>query len=139
MITDEDISEATELFKSLFKDLFEFSPELIDISWIQFDDDGVFEVSSSMFHIKKEYFEGALEDGATLLRIDKDLPSDHPAYWSVMNSHDLLDLKKNTDLYGRIEIVDRNMLYSKTPLLQKVFGTNVRVVFSAGQFTISPL
>ncbi len=131
----------TDLFKLLFKE----QPELIDVSWTQKETEEGTEVDGLRFHIRQDDYEKVLDYSSTELReyINKFGPiTPNSLDWNnSINNFDILDLKKDTELYKKIKDVNTEILSGELHVkgLVSIFGTNKKVVFSGEEFTISNL
>lgn len=141
--TQESIEQAKEVLASIYKDLFEFAPQLIDISWTQKVDENGFYLDGIRFHIKQEHYEELLD--YPIREITEYLNKFGPITpnsldWNnSINHFDILDLKKSTAFYTQIKTVNKYLLDNGKEFLEKAYGTNKKIVFSGEQFTITDL
>lgn len=141
--------EALDLLQSIYQDIFECEPPLIDISWEQREflsaeeAETIFSVDGIRFHIKEDWYEKYLDyprqEVSEYLHKFGPITPESLDWHNSINNFDILDLKKNTEFYTKIKAINEHLIDKRKTILKKTFGVNVKVVFSNGQFTITPL
>lgn len=139
----EQTEEALALLTDLYQDIFEVIPELIDISWTQYEQEAEFTLDGIRFHIKQEFYEDLLDYPLNEITeyINKFGPiTPNSLDWkNSINTFDILDLKKDTEFYIKVKTINQYLIEKPKVLLKRIFGINKKIEFSGEQFRITPL